>query len=241
MSYTEPLLTVLLLGLMVGIWRDRQRRSQWALVAGLGLFLLSWPPMEWAAGRHLEAWYPVRPFTAPPAGAIVVLSGSVAPKQWERPFALASQDTLERCEFAAWLFHEWKNVPVLVSGGPGQPGQPPFAATMKTMLERSGIPPAMIWTETRSRSTHENAVHSSGILRSHGIGQIALVVEARSMLRAEACFRKQGIEVTPAPSSFRYLSGWREELLPSWRAIRRNEITLHETAGLAWYWWRGWI
>ena len=57
----------------------------------------------------------------------------------------------------------------------------------------------MIWTEERSRSTHENAVFGAEILRQHEIGRIALVIEARSMLRAESCFRKQGITVVAAP------------------------------------------
>lgn len=242
MSYTEPLLLVLLIGSAFGAWRDRKRASGLTCLAGVGLFLVSWPPLDWLAGRHLEAWYPVRPFREAPTGAIVVLSGSVNPKQWERPFPLANQDTVDRCEFATWLFHEWKTVPVLVSGGNGgQPGGTPFADTMRVLLMRAGIAPEMIWTETESRSTYENALLSAKILREHGVRRIALVVEAQSMLRAEACFRQQGIEVMPAPSSFRYLGNWSEELLPSWRAIRRNEATLHETAGLAWYWLRGWI
>ena len=74
---------------------------------------------------------------------------------------------------------------------------------MREMLERDGIPETMIWTEERSRSTYENAVYGAEVLRSHGITTIALVVEAQSMLRAEACFRKQGITVVPAASGYR--------------------------------------
>ena len=109
------------------------------------------------------------------------------------------------------------------------------------MLERYGIPETLIWTEERSRSTHENALYGAEVLRRHGIDTIALVVEAQSMLRAEASFRKQGITVAPAASDYREWGTLSEELMPSWKAIQRNEITLHETLGLAWYWMRGWI
>jgi uncharacterized SAM-binding protein YcdF (DUF218 family) len=61
------------------------------------------------------------------------------------------------------------------------------------------------------------------------------------MVRATACFRKQGIAVVPAPSDFRQLGTFSEEAFLSWRAVRRNEITLHETLGLLWYWLHGWI
>jgi len=112
---------------------------------------------------------------------------------------------------------------------------------MREYLERAGVDPNLIWTELESHSTHENAVNSAVILRQHGVHRITLVVDAQSMLRAEACFRKEGFEVTPAPSNHREIDEWRDEILPSWKSIRRNEITLHETLGWLWYRWRGWI
>src|ERR1017187_1414482 len=120
-------------------------------------------------------------------------------------------------------------------------GGRPTSTAMREMLEREGIPETTIWTEERSRSTHENAAYGAEVLRSHGISTIALVVEAQSMLRAEACFRKQGITVVPAASGYREWGCLSEELIPSWKAIQRNEVTLHEALGLAWYWMRGWI
>jgi len=67
------------------------------------------------------------------------------------------------------------------------------------------------------------------------------VVDARSMRRAAACFRHEGIEVVEAPSRFLYLTAVMNDWLPGWRAIRGNEYTLHEMAGLLWYRLRGWI
>ena len=112
---------------------------------------------------------------------------------------------------------------------------------MRHLLQRNGVSESMIWTEEDSSSTHENAVFSARVLRQHGISRIALVVEARSMPRAEACFRKEGIIVVPAPCEFRELESPRTEFMPSWTAVKSNEETLHETVGLAWYWLRRWI
>jgi uncharacterized SAM-binding protein YcdF (DUF218 family) len=95
--------------------------------------------------------------------------------------------------------------------------------------------------EQQSRSTYENALYSSKLLHEHGIHQIALVVEADSMLRAEMCFRKQGVVVTPAPCLFRDYQFGGAELLPGWQGIYRQETLLHEGAGLFWYWLRGMI
>jgi uncharacterized SAM-binding protein YcdF (DUF218 family) len=112
---------------------------------------------------------------------------------------------------------------------------------MRELLRRGGVPEDKVWLEERSRSTHENALFGAAILRTNGIRRIALVVDAQSMRRASACFRKEGIEVTPAPTDLRTFGPWQQELIPNWRAIRRNEITLHELLGLGWYRLHGWI
>src|SRR5581483_6389830 len=124
----------------------------------------------------------------------------------------------------------------------GNPGGTGLAGrTMRELLRRAGVAENMIWTEEGSRSTHENAVFGAEILRKHGIQRIVLVVDAQSMPRAEACFRKEGMIVSPAPSEFRTFGPWSEELIPNWKALRTNEITLHEVMGLAWYRLKGWI
>jgi uncharacterized SAM-binding protein YcdF (DUF218 family) len=99
----------------------------------------------------------------------------------------------------------------------------------------------MIWTEERSESTHEAAVYAVQILRKKGISRIALVTEAYHMPRAEGSFRREGIEVIPAPCRFHKLQFSWAELLPRLEAIDRNENVLHEWVGMLWYRARGWI
>jgi uncharacterized SAM-binding protein YcdF (DUF218 family) len=238
MTYTEPLILVFVLIALAGLVR---RRLALATVGVLGLLLASWPPVDWLLARPLEARYSDRLVPASPAQAIVVLLSAVRMPRPNRPYPVPDQATFERGEHAAWLYHHWKPLPVLVCGGPARVGGRPISAAMREMLGRDGIPETMIWTEERSRSTHENAAYGAEVLRSHGISTIALVVEAQSMLRGEACFRKQGITVVPAASGYREWGSLSEQLIPSWQAIQRNEVTLHETLGLAWYWMRGWI
>jgi uncharacterized SAM-binding protein YcdF (DUF218 family) len=242
MTYVQPLELVFLLITFVGLIRIRLRRG--LLFAALGLsslFWLSWPPADWLLSRHLEARYPPKPFSGGEAQAIVVLASGVIPPQYETPYAMPDKDTYEHCEFAAWLYKHWSSLPVLASGGPGAPSEQPSSDTMRQLLKRAGVPDNMIWTEGRSRSTHENAVYSAELLRKNGIYKIVLVTDAQSMLRAELCFRRAGLIVIPAPCEFRQLGPLAEELIPSWKAIYRNEITLHETLGLVWYRLRGWI
>ena len=242
MTYTEPLLTLTLALCWIGVYRIGPVRAKRFLIASLlSVSLLCWSPCEYLLSRPLEGRYPVRPFTAP-AGldAIVVLSEAVSPPQFERPYALPDRETFNRCQYAAWIYHN-TGLPLLASGGGGDDGAPAFAATMRETLVAAGVPPERIWIEDRSTSTHENAAFSAQVLRQHGARRIALVVDARSMLRASACFRHEGIEVVAAPSRFRYISATGAKWIPGWRAVQGNELTLHEMAGLLWYRLRGWI
>jgi uncharacterized SAM-binding protein YcdF (DUF218 family) len=159
------------------------------------LFLFTWPPVEWLISRPLEAWYPIRPLPPAEADAIVVLNSKVSTPIYERPFPLPDFDTYSRTRFAAWLHQHWKPLPVLAVAGAGG-----GAPAMCELLTSSGVPDTQIWVEERSRSTYENALYGGRILREHAIGRIALVVDARSMVRAAACFRKQGFEVVAAPA-----------------------------------------
>ena len=238
MSYTEPLLLIFLLVCLAGLMQIRSCKNKIVLIIGLvGIFLLSWPPAAWLFSRSLEYPYSLRPFRTPPQPeAIVVLGGGISPPRYERPYALPDPDTFQHCAMAAWVYKHTGPLPVL--GCEGSHGQ--FPSVLRELLKGGGVADELIWIENRSHNTHENAVYGAAILRQHGIHRVALVTDAQSMRRAAACFAKQGIIVLPAPSEFRHLNFTSDNLLPNWKAIRRNERTLHEAFGLAWYALKGW-
>lgn len=236
--YLQLLLPIFLAAGFAGYLRIRKGRGGNLLLAGLsGLFLVSWPPIDWLFARPLETRYGGVPLSLDSAQSIVVLGSSVTPSSPGLPYAVPDKDTYERCNLAAWVHTHGHPVPVLACSG----AVPYQERTMMHLLETFGVPVSMIWTETSSHSTHENAVFGSTILKQHQIRTIVLVTEAQDMLRAELCFRKEGLAVIPYPIGVRNFGPLNEELLPSWRAIERNERTLHEVLGLGWYWLRGWI
>jgi uncharacterized SAM-binding protein YcdF (DUF218 family) len=233
MTYSQPLLLLFFLLSAAGLLWNRKKLI---FVGLLGFFLTCWPPAEWLFARPLESAYPVRPFHATDdLQAIVIFSGGMDPPEFERPYSSPNIDTVERCEYGAWIYRS-RPLPVVACGG-----LPGFAAEMRELLRRGGVPEDRIWTEERSVDTHQNAMYAAEILRAHSIDRVALVVDARSMPRAAACLRKQGIQVTPAPSRFRRWEPLREELPLRWTAVKGNEDTLHEVLGLVWYRLRGWI
>ena len=238
-TYIQPLIFVCAGLALLGLTMVPRSRGRTIALLGVGGFLLfSWGPVDWLLSRPLEGWYPVRPFAAPPGMQAIVIPGStVDPPDSGRPYVLPDKTTFDRCEYAAWIYHRCGPLPVLACGG----AQKDASSAMRQLLRREGVPDNMIWTEDRSWSTHENAKYGAEILRSHGVKHIILVVEAVTMPRAAACFRKEGLDVAPAPMDFRAFGTFAEEWIPNWRAIRRNEMLLHEVLGLVWYKLRGWI
>jgi uncharacterized SAM-binding protein YcdF (DUF218 family) len=243
MSYLEPALPLLFLLVVIGLiraWRaSTAGHRPWLITLSIaGLFFLSSDPAVWLFSRPFEIWYEKKAFPSSPADAIVVLAGYIDSPRPSRPYPLAAKDTYTRIQHAAWLFKHWAPRPVLACGGGADSES--YSQTMRHLLESEGVPRDMIWIEPLSRTTHENALFGYDVLKQHGISRIALVTDARSMLRAAACFRKQGLTVVPVPLQF-YDFPESKDLLPNWQAIQSNGETAHELFGLVWYWLHAWI
>jgi uncharacterized SAM-binding protein YcdF (DUF218 family) len=240
MTYSQPLMPLAVLLSLWTVLRLRRRggsKRWWLDFAGVtAVLLVTWPPAAWLAAASLERRYPAAIYPAADAEAIVALSGNSYPANHSQPETVPGFSTQLRATHAAWLFHNWKRVPIVVSGGPTA-GAGTLGSLMRRELLQRGVPDQMIWVEDRSTSTYENAVESTAILRERGIRRIALVTEGFHMWRAELCFRRLGLEVAAAPCAFRTLEvrwSW-ATLLPSPWGLRVNEECLHEWFGLAWY------
>jgi len=233
MTYLQPALLALLLFTAFSLAR-RRRRAVW-----LGLiliFLWTWPPFAWLLSGSLEWFYPARPVPAGDAQAIVVLGGGTEPSNPTIPEPYVGWGSYQRCKEAAWLYHHWRALPIFASGG-AENSDVAVAQLMKTALEADGVPPSSITVEDRSGSTYENGVFTAALLRSRGIRKVALVTHAYHMLRSEKVFRKQGLDVTPAPCAA-YTAGLQlsiHNVLPSAAAVAANDSVLHEWVGLVCY------
>jgi uncharacterized SAM-binding protein YcdF (DUF218 family) len=112
---------------------------------------------------------------------------------------------------------------------------------MARLLESEGVAQNLILQEGQAKNTHENALYSARLLRANRIGTVVLVTDAKSMLRAELCFRKEGVPIIPYSVGLGTFEFGLLDLVPSWQAIKANSDTLHEFLGLLKYRWAGWI
>ena len=220
---------------LFGLWLSRRKSRRWqyggvalATVSLLSLVALSMP----VVGNALTpAAAPQAPITAEALGraqAIVVLGGGnyyAAPEYGGDTVGSAS---LVRVRYGAKLARE-TGLPVLVTSGSPHGGRAE-ADTMREVLEREfGV--KVRWSEAASRDTAENASMSAPLLKANGITRVALVTHASHMPRAAELFRREGIEVLPAPTGFRTPSPSSvEDFLP--RNLRPAREALHEHLGL---------
>ena len=246
----SPLLLFLVWALIATAvaWRKRDRikkRHLLGIVIPLSLlFVIAPPPASYLALGSLEWHYQYHPERPTPCPVLVVLSAGLLPPGQNGPDATLSPDTIVRCLHATRLYHRGPPCPILVSGGKPRadmPG-PTLAVAMQEFLIATGIPDENVWLEETSRDTYENAERCATLLAERGIDQVVLVTQAVHMLRAEACFRKVGLKVIPAPCAFLTTSAptrLPDALLPSMEPLRGLQTAFHEWLGLTWYWLRG--
>jgi uncharacterized SAM-binding protein YcdF (DUF218 family) len=236
MRYTELLLPLMLIVAafsLFRIWRHSKERPWLLSLSIVGVVIISSPALAALFSKPLESRYDGRPFVDT-GEAIAVLGAACAAPDPSQPFPPLSADSYSRSFYASVLYGSRPSRPVLVTGSE-------CAAPMAHLLEVEGVPHSVILQEDHATNTHENALYSSKILRSKGIHTVTVVTDAKSMLRAELCFRKEGMAVVPYPVG---LGTWKFDIfavIPSWQAIRSNGNTFHEIVGLFVYWLRGWI
>ncbi len=220
---------------LFGLWLSRRNSRRWqyaglalATISLLGLIALAMPVVGNALAPAEAPQAPISAEALRRAQAIVILGGGsyyAAPEYGSDTVGSAS---LVRARYGAKLARE-TGLPVLVTSGSPHGGRAE-AESMREVLEREfGV--KVRWTETASRDTAENASMSAPLLKAAGITRIALVTHASHMPRSAELFRREGIEVLPAPTGFRTASPSSvEDYLP--RNLRPAREALHEHLGL---------
>lgn len=185
---------------------------------------------------------------APPA-AIIVLGGGLERLAPEYGVAALSVGSERRLHYGVWLSRQ-TGLPLGFSGGVGwaqQGGQvgPGEAEVAARVIERDhGM--QLMWQESGSSDTRENAARTIAMLAPQGVQEIVLVTDAVHMPRAQRAFIEAArralvqnpgwpiIRVTPAPVAF-----WRRGERPvlDWLPSRDGMAHVREVSRE----WLGWL
>ena len=180
-----------MLGLAVYLGKRRHQSRAAVLLCALAtmLYLLSIGAVSDRLMGELERTYPVP--EAPQGDVIIMLGGgAIADVQDVDGTGMLAQSPSSRL-LAVYRLHLRTHLPILLSGGQVFSDTGSEAEIARRVLRSLGVPDDMIYVETRSLTTGQNARYTAEILRREGF-----------VLN----FEKQGITVTPYPTDF-WVSG----------------------------------
>lgn len=177
----------------------------------------------------------------------VVLGGTTDANRQpsDRLFFLKGAD---RVTHALNLYHSGKVKKILFTGGnarlfedPDRDNSPIFDFYMMC-----GVAPEDIIIESSSVNTRENAFFVKDLVENNdGNGKVILITSAYHMRRAEACFKKVGINVTGFSTDFvsnlpqdRYSF---DNFIPSAKALNDWNFLIKEWVGYVVYWIAGYL
>jgi len=229
-TYLEPT-TVAWLLLLLGLCALRRRR--WVVAGIVVAGLVHWQPAANLFELPLTCWYSASAPRSEAPQAIVVLAGYVVVPEEPRADPEFGVETHRRLLKVVLLRRTWRPLPVYASGGK-MGGRISYAAAMKDDLVRRGVPAEAVRVEEASANTYENAVNTAALLKADGVKSVVLVTSEYHLLRAELCFRMQGIQVYPVSADEKAEWGI-ETMNPGWPGERVVGRTLHEYVALVWY------
>jgi len=151
------------------------------------------------------------------ADVIIVLGAGVT-RNGNAGFALS-----RRALQAVALYNAGHAKSILCSGGqpPNRPNSEAYACQQFLMAQ--GIPENAIVLESRSRSTEENAVYSSEIMRERGWQTALVTTDSFHIFRARWIFAQVGIEARFSPVPTHRVNGWNVYFV----SLTREVVALH--------------
>lgn len=165
------------------------RAFRWTGLVGIALFFAAaFTPLAHA----LSLWMAVEPELVP-SDAIVVLGATVSPS------GILSAESTRRTDHAIALYQKGLAPRLVLLGGTREGGI--NEAEIRARVARlHSIPAEAIITESRARTTREEALRVRDLARSHAIRTVLLVTNSGHMARARPLFERAGFEVRAAPS-----------------------------------------
>jgi uncharacterized SAM-binding protein YcdF (DUF218 family) len=216
------------------------RRRAGFVVGGLSallLYLVSISPLSDLLIAPLENRYtPFVPSEGKGAEYVVVLGGGIVPvSPAEGGKGSLAPESLKRLVYGIRIARETK-LPIIVSGGivPSIAAKESEAEVARRTVEELTGPSQTVLIEGKSRNTWGNAV---GVEAKFHPKRVILVTSAYHMPRSVLAFRRNHIDVVPAPTDYLSDRGGLTpySFLPSSTSLRDSAIALKEYLGYLYY------
>lgn len=168
----------------------------------------------------------------------VVLGGFADYDEYRNSVTLS--EAAERLFKAMEMYRKRQIDTIIISGGAASiTGKiRPESIYARQYLINQGIDSGIIFIDTQSMNTFENAVHTEKLIRQKGMNRsVILITTASHMPRAKRCFKKAGLHAFP--KSVQYFSNPNrgyivsDYFIPSSEALKKFDALMKEWVG---YW-----
>lgn len=248
-QFLQPLAALWLLLVVVALWNLWRRRWLAGLGAALLAALLSVIGATDLPARllaTLEQPYAAVQLAALPAGdAVVMLGGQLTPSPND-VFGFEVDGAADRVLTAVEAVRQHKGRALVLGGGwnPDVPN-PGEGELLRRWIVHWQVAPVPVHVLGACRDTRDEAERTRRLAETNGWRRVVLVTSAAHMRRAEATFRKTGLEVVCLPCDFEALAALQtvraNYLVPGLRGFEMLHRYLYETVGWWVYRWRGWL
>ena len=235
----RPLIWIIIFFMIAWFSKNKKRKS---LLFKTGCVLLLFFTNPFIINRIIGA-YETKPLQLQPGAqynAGIVLGGFVAYNEEENQgyFNQVSDRFIE----TALLYKQGHIRKIIVAAGNGYMTENNFeeANFVKNALVMLGIPAEVIYTDTTSRNTLENANNTKAIIEAqHMQGPFLLISSALHLPRAQLVFRKKDLNVILYPCDFNSTSVQNnilvDDIWPSAEALEHWDRFIKEMAGILTY------
>lgn len=228
--------SVWVLGLLFAglVWKQKRRIL---LIATLSVFWLTGNPF---LVSELEKAYavPAIPFDSLQRSyPFAVVLGGFTKEHMPPADRVHTGRAVDRGRHAIALYQRGYCQGILVTGGLAYGAKDSIteAQKMRQLLMGCGVAAEDILFEPKAKNTYQNALYTRQLMDSLGVGKqkLLLVTSAFHMPRAVACFRKQGLAVTPFPADLRHKTNYslQDFLLPHPESFFHMQVLIKEWVG----------
>lgn len=228
------------------LWRRRWRGALLPLAVAALIYGVGATPLTALLLASLERPYAGVKIELLPAADAVVMLGGMGGASPHEVFAFQFDAQTERVVTAVELVRQRKGKALVLGGGwsPWVPN-PGEGELMKGWLAAWGVSPVPMHVLGLCKDTRDEALRARALADAQGWRRVILVTSASHMRRAEATFRKAGLDVVCFACDFEGLaalqSRWQPLKPPGPGGFVRLDAFLHEVVGWWAYRWRGWV
>ena len=229
------------------LWRRQFLGSFVALVLAVGVWAVLGSPLPARLLADLERPYAGSPRIAPVADAVVMLGGT-HDYSTRSLLPLNLGDGVDRAVTAVELVRQGKARALILGGGYYEYRglRRPDAELLARWFQDWRLPTGELVLLGTCTNTRDEAERTARVARERGWRRILLVTTASHLRRAEATFRRVGVDVVPVGCDFFGMDAMDDpsklyRLTPDARHEAYFRMWLHEVIGWWWYRAKGWL